>query len=70
MNYTLYKSIKKDAEGCNTVSLISNKEGKTPESFLQVFKKVDEFKTIKDAENFIGGKFISGCGLKMVRIKY
>lgn len=70
MNYSLYKSISKDAEGFNTVSLISNKEGKAPESFLQVFKKVAEFKTIKAAESFIGGKFICGCGLRMARKKY
>lgn len=69
MNYTLYKSINKDVEGFNTVSLISNKEGKAPESFLQVFEKVAEFKTIKSAESFIGGKFIYGCGLRMARQK-
>lgn len=70
MNYILYKSIEKDGEGYYTVSLISSQEGKAPKSFLKVFKKIDEFKTIKAAESSIGGKFISGCGLKMARVKY
>lgn len=69
MKYRLYKSTEKDAEGCNTVTLISSQEGKVPESFLQVFKEIDEFKTIKAAEKFIGGKFICGCGLRMARVK-